>query len=109
MLLALHISDGYLTLGWIIGGFCITAILAWYGSLRMRDEEIPGIALLTAAFFVASHIHIQIWPTSVHLLLNGQVGILLGWRAALAIPAALFLQAVIPLGHGSTLLSLGVN
>src|SRR5207249_1854400 len=44
---------------------------------------------------------------SVHLLLNGLVGVILGRRAALAIPVGLFLQAAL-LGHGGVL-TLGVN
>jgi cobalt/nickel transport system permease protein len=74
---------------------------------RVRDEEIPRIALLTAAFFVASLIHIRVGPTSVHLLLNGLVGVILGRRAGLAIPVGLALQAAL-LGHGG-FSSLGVN
>jgi cobalt/nickel transport system permease protein len=65
------------------------------------------VALLTAAFFVASLVHIQVGPTSAHLLLNGLVGVVLGWRAALAIPVGLFLQAAL-IGHGG-FLTLGVN
>src|SRR6266487_5592486 len=103
MLLAVHISDGYLTAPWIIGGAVVTVLLAFVGSIRLRDEEVPRIALLTAAFFIASYIHIKVGPTSAHLLLNGLVGILLGPRAALAIPIALFLQAVLPPMHGGVL------
>ncbi|MFN4258604.1 MAG: energy-coupling factor ABC transporter permease, partial [Gemmataceae bacterium] len=42
-----------------------------------------------------------------HLLLNGLVGVLLGWRAALAIPVGLLLQAAL-IGHGGYS-TLGVN
>jgi len=58
-------------------------------------------------FFVASLIHIRVYPTSVHLLLNGLVGIVLGLRAALAIPLGIFLQAVLVQHGGFT--TLGVN
>jgi cobalt/nickel transport system permease protein len=104
---AVHISDGILTGPWLLGGFLLTAILIYLGSRRIADEEIPLIALLTAAFFIASLIRIPIGPTHVHLLLNGLVGVLLGWRAALAIPLALVLQAAL-FGHGG-FTSLGVN
>jgi cobalt/nickel transport system permease protein len=73
----------------------------------VRDEEIPRIALLTAAFFVASLVHVRVGPTSVHLLLNGLVGVLLGGRAALAIGVGLALQALL-IGHGGYN-TLGVN
>ncbi len=107
MLLAVHIADGVLNWPWLAAGFIVSAVLAWFGAWKIRDEEIPRVALLTAAFFVASQIHVRIGPTSVHLILNGLVGVILGWRAALAIPVGLLLQAIL-LGHGGVA-SLGVN
>ncbi len=107
VLLAVHLADGVLNWPWLAGGFAITAVLAWLGAWKIRDEEIPRVALLTAAFFVASQIHVRIGPTSVHLILNGLVGAILGWRAALAIPVGLLLQATL-LGHGG-IAALGVN
>ena len=70
-LLAVHISDGVLATGWWAGGFLAAGLLAALGAWRIRDDEIPRVALLTAAFFVASSFHIRVGPTSVHLLLNG--------------------------------------
>src|SRR5205823_13141938 len=104
---AVHISDGVLTLPWLAGGFALAAVLALLAAYRVRDEEIPRIALLTAAFFVASLIHVRLGPTSVHLLLNGLVGVVLGRRAGLAILVGLTLQAVL-LGHGG-FTTIGVN
>jgi ABC-type Co2+ transport system permease subunit len=104
---AVHISDGVLTPTWLAGGFLLAGVLAFVGSWRIRDEEIARVALMTAAFFVASLIHVRVGPTSVHLLINGLVGVILGWRAALAIPVGLFLQAAL-LNHGG-FSSLGVN
>src|ERR671937_1674740 len=104
---AVHISDGVLAWPWWVGGFALAAVLALAAAYRVRDEEVPRIALLTAAFFVASLIHVRAGPTSVHLVLNGLVGVLLGRRAALAIPVGLFLQAAL-LGHGG-FTSLGIN
>lgn len=104
---AVHISDGVLTTPWLCGGFALAALLAVVGAWRIRDEEIPRIALLTAAFFVASLIHVSVPPTSVHLLLNGLLGVVLGWRACLAIPVGLFLQAAL-IGHGG-FTTLGIN
>src|SRR6059058_3243964 len=104
---AVHISDGVLACPWWSGGFLLTGVLALLGARRIRDEEIPQIAILTAAFFMASLIHVPVPPTSVHLLLNGLVGVTLGRRAALAIPVGLFLQAAL-LGHGG-FTALGVN
>jgi cobalt/nickel transport system permease protein len=105
--LAVHISDGVLAPAWLAGGFILAGVLAFLGSWRIRDEEIPKVALMTAAFFVASLLHVRIFSTSVHLLLTGLVGVILGWRAALAIPVGLFLQAAL-LNHGG-FTTLGVN
>jgi len=104
---AVHISDGVLHLSWQLGGFALAALLAAVAAIRIRDEEIPRIALLTAAFFVASLIHLRLGPTSAHLLLNGLVGVVLGMRAALAIPVGLTLQALL-IGHGG-ILTIGIN
>jgi len=107
-LLAVHISDGVLTWPWWSGGFALAIGLAVLGAWRIRDEEIPQVAVLTAAFFVASLIHVPLGPiTSAHLLLNGLMGMVLGTRVALAIPVGLFLQAAL-IGHGG-FYSLGVN
>ncbi len=104
---AVHISDGFLAEAWVAGGFAVAGLLALFGAWRIRDEEVPRTAVMTAAFFVASLIHVKVWPTSVHLLFNGLMGVSLGRRAALAIPVGLFLQWAL-IGHGG-LFSLGVN
>jgi cobalt/nickel transport system permease protein len=108
MIFAVHISDGMLLPSWEVGGFVAAALLALFGAWRIRDEEIPRIALLTAAFFVASQIHVQVpGGPSTHLLLNGLLGVILGRRALLAVPLGLFLQAAL-FQHGGYY-SLGVN
>lgn len=104
---AVHVADGVLTWPWLAGGFAAMAALAAIASWRIREEEIPRIALLTAAFFVASSIHVKIGPTSVHLLLNGLVGVILGWRAPLAILVGVTLQAIL-IPHGG-LTTIGIN
>ncbi len=105
---AVHISDGMLLPSWEVGGFVAATLLALFGAWRIRDDEIPRIALLTAAFFVASQIHVQVpGGPSTHLLLNGLLGVILGRRALLAVPLGLFLQAAL-FQHGGYY-SLGVN
>ena len=107
-LLAVHISDGFLPLNWQIGGFVVAGMLLTLFGRRLADAEIPRLALLSAVFFVASLIHLPAGPmTSVHLLLNGLVGVVLGRRAILAITVGLVLQAIL-LGHGG-FYALGVN
>ena len=107
MVFAVHISDGVLHAGWQAAGFGLASVLAFLGGWRLREAEIPRVALLTAAFFISSLIHIPLGPTKVHLLLTGLVGIVLGPRAALAIPIGLSLQFFL-FQHGG-FWSLGVN
>lgn len=107
-LFAVHISDGVLATPWLLAGWLGAALFAFIGAWRVQEEEIPRIALLTAAFFVASSLHPPIpGPSKVHLLLNGLVGVILGRRAALAISIGLFMQAAL-LGHGAYS-TLGIN
>lgn len=106
-LLAVHLSDGVLVWPWLLGGFLLAAIALGLCARRIDDDEIPRIGILTAAFFVASSIRVPVGPTSVHLLLNGLVGILLGPRAVIAVAVGLVLQAVL-LGHGGYS-ALGIN
>ncbi len=109
MLWAVHISDGVLAAPWWLGGYAIAGVLLLASAWRVRDEEIPRIALLTAVFFIVSLIHVRVGFTSIHLLMNGLVGIVLGPRAALAIFCGLFLQYwLMPVPHGG-LQTLGVN
>ena len=107
MLYAVHISDGVLKPSWLAAGFVGAALLYWFGARRIREDEIPRIALLTAVFFVVTTIHVKLATTTVHLLGNGLVGVILGGRAGLAIFVGLLLQAML-LGHGG-MQTLGIN
>ena len=108
-LFAVHLSDGALATAWWASGFAGLAVLLAVAMWKVREEEIPRIGVLTAAFFVASSIHIKlaILPTSVHLILNGLVGVVLGRRAPLAVTVGLALQYLL-LQHGG-LTTLGIN
>src|SRR5262245_24086732 len=105
--IAVHISDTVLAGQWVIAGWVGAGLLALWGAWRIRDEEIPRIALLTAAFFVASSMHVPLGISSAHLLLNGLLGVVLGRRAALAIPIGVFMQAAL-LSHGGYS-TIGIN
>lgn len=107
LLWAVHISDGVLTASWWLGGFVVAGLFALLAAWRIREEEIPQVALLTAAFFVSSSILVRVGPTSVHLLLNGLLGVVLGRRAGLAIPIGLGLQVAF-LAHGG-FTTIGIN
>ncbi len=103
----MHISDGILSTPILIGGACVAAAGVAQGLRKIEDNDIPKTALLTAAFFVASLVHVRIGPTSAHLILNGMAGILLGWAAFPALLIGLLFQALL-FGHGGISV-LGVN
>jgi len=63
--------------------------------------------VVTSSFFVASLIHLPFGPTSVHLILPGIVGALLGPAAFLSIALGLFLQSILFQFGGLT--ALGAN
>jgi cobalt/nickel transport system permease protein len=76
--------------------------------LRKLDEKsIPRAALLSAVFFVASLVAVPVGPSSVHLLLSGLMGLILGVLTIPAVLLALILQAVL-FGFGG-LTTLGIN
>jgi len=102
-----HISDGVLPPAMLAAGFLIALTLLVFSMRNIRIEEIPKVSLITAALFVASLVHFPIGPTSVHLIMNGLAGILLGRRAFIGVFVALTLQAVF-FQHGG-LSVLGVN
>lgn len=74
---------------------------------RLDFDRIPQAALLAAALFVASLVNVPVGPGAVHLMLNGLMGLVLGWAAVPAIVVALLMQAAF-FGFGG-LLALGVN
>ena len=103
----MHISEGVLAAPVLITGMGLAAAGTAIGLKKLSEEKIPQAAILSAAFFVASLIHVPIGPSSVHLILNGIVGLLLGWAAFPAILTALLLQGILFQFGGVT--TLGVN
>lgn len=103
----MHISEGILTWPVLASGAAFALAGTGIGLKTLKTEDIPKTAILSAAFFVSSLIHVPIGPSSVHLILNGIVGILLGWAAFPAIMVALALQALFFQYGGIT--TLGVN
>jgi cobalt/nickel transport system permease protein len=106
-MLAVHIADGILQTEWWIAGFIVLGFLLIPASKLDMEKELPTLAILSAMFFAVTLIHIRIGGTSVHLLLNGLIGLILGWRAPIAILVGLVLQAAL-LGHGG-LTTIGIN
>ncbi len=103
----MHISDGVLSMQVLIGGAALTAGGTAIGLKKMDYDKIPKVGLMASAFFVASLIHVPLGPSNVHLILNGIIGIILGWSAFPAILVALLLQALLFQFGGLTVL--GVN
>jgi len=103
----MHISEGILSPGVLIAGAGLTAAGVAVGLRKLETEEIPSVGILSAAFFVASLVHVPVGPASVHLILNGLLGLILGWKAFPAILVGLALQALLFQFGGIT--TLGVN
>jgi cobalt/nickel transport system permease protein len=102
-----HIPDGVLSAPVLATGALVSAGLLAVALRRLDYEHLPQAAVLSAVFFVSSLINIPLGPGSVHLLLNGLMGLLLGWTAIPALLVALVLQAAF-FGFGGVLV-LGVN
>jgi cobalt/nickel transport system permease protein len=103
----MHISEGVLSPPVLLAGSLLSFSGLILGLKNLKTEKIPEIAVLSSAFFVASLIHIPIGPTSAHLVLNGIIGLLLGWATFPAIFLGLLLQALLFQFGGIT--TLGVN
>lgn len=102
-----HLVDGVVSPEVLAAGAVFAAAGVGWGLRAIDTERIPQTGVLGAAFFVASLIHLPVGPSSVHLILNGLLGIVLGWAAVPAIFVALLLQAVF-FGYGGVTV-LGVN
>jgi cobalt/nickel transport system permease protein len=102
-----HLPDGILAAPVLVAGASVALAGTAIGLKRLDPDRIPQAGVLSALFFVGSLVHFPVGPGSVHLLLNGLVGIMLGWAAFPAILVALTLQALM-FGFGG-LVVLGVN
>lgn len=108
----MHIADGIVSAPVAIAGYGILGGLNWYSLRQVKklpqyQEQIPRAALLTAAFFLVSLIHIPLPFGSIHLIFNGLLGIVLGYLAFPAIVIGLFFQTIL-FNHGG-LSTLGLN
>lgn len=91
----MHISEGVLSPAVLAGGIALTAVGTGIGLRRADYERLTGTAVLSAAFFVASLVHVPIGPGNVHLALNGLLGLFLGWAVFPALLVAMLLQAIL--------------
>ena len=90
----MHLSDGVMPTSLALGSGVVSLALTAWSSRMTRSEDLPKVAVVAAAFFVAALVHVPLGPTSVHLLLPGLVGALLGPSAFLAIALGLVLQSL---------------
>ncbi len=102
-----HIPDGVLSLPVLVGGGVIAVGAVALGLKKIGDEDIPRTAILASGFFALSLFALPVGPSSIHLLLGGLMGIVLGTAIFPAVCVALLLQAVM-FGFGG-LTTLGVN
>ncbi len=103
----MHISEGVLNAPVLIGGAAIAIVGTAIGLKKLDFDRIGQAGILAACFFVASLIHVPLGPSNVHLIMNGLVGLLLGWSAFPVVLVALLLQAILFQYGGIT--TLGVN
>ena len=103
----MHISEGILATPVLVGGAALTAAGLGVALKKLNNEDIPKVGVLSAGFFVAGLIHVPIGVASVHLVLNGLIGLILGWLSFPAIFVGLLLQSIMFQYGGIT--ALGVN
>ncbi len=104
----MHIAEGILPMPIALGGALIAAVGVARGLRAMDDRSMPRTAMVCAVLFASSTlIHLPLGPSSVHPVLNGLAGLLLGWAAVPAFLISLLLQALVMQYGGIT--SLGVN
>jgi cobalt/nickel transport system permease protein len=107
----MHIPDGFLTLYVIIPTFIIV-ILFWAISvkkIKLTDQQVPIMGLLTALFFAAMMMNYPIiGGTTAHLLGGASLGLILGpFAGCISVTIILVLQALL-FGDGG-LTALGAN
>jgi len=90
----MHIAEGIVSAPILISSAVLTIAATGVGLKKLDYDRIMAVAILAAAFFVASLIHVPLGPGSVHLVLNGLLGVVLGWASFPAILTALLLQAI---------------
>ena len=103
----MHISEGVLSAPVLATGAILSLGGLSLGLKKLSTQQMPLAAMLAAAFFVASLVHVPIGPSQAHLVLNGVLGIILGWVSFPMIFVGLVLQAMLFQFGGFT--ALGVN
>ncbi len=103
----MHLADGVLSMPVVGVTYAAAGAMLIYSAWGTKEEEIPKISLLSGGFFAISLLSIPVGPSTVHPILGGLLGVMLGRRATLAFFVALLLQAIL-FQHGG-LTTLGAN
>lgn len=103
----MHLVDGLVAAPVLATASAVAVGGIAVGLKRLEPDHLPQAALASGVFFIASLIHVPVGPSSVHLLMGGLAGLILGWAAFPALTVALALQALF-FGYGG-LTTLGVN
>ena len=103
----MHIADGIIGIPILIGSSVLAIVGIGIGLKQLEPSKIPLAAMLAAVFFLSGLIHLPIGFGSVHLIMNGLCGILLGWIAFPIMLVVLILQAIL-FGFGG-ITTLGLN
>ena len=90
----------------LLAGAVVAAAGTFAGLRRLDEEQIPKAAVLGSAFFVASAIQVPLGGSSVHLILSGLMGLVLGWAVFPVVLVALILQIAFFSIGGPTVLGL---
>ena len=93
----MHIGEGILTATRagqcaLLAGTIAAAAGTMIGLRKLDEDQIPKAAVLGSAFFVASAIQVPMGYSSVHLVLSGLMGLVLGWAIFPTVLVGLILQ-----------------
>ena len=91
----MHISEGVLSPAVLGAGYALTAAATFISLRKINYSRLTTTAVLASFFFVGSLVHVPLGPGSVHLILNGLLGLFLGWAVFPALLVALLLQAIL--------------
>src|SRR3990172_3006691 len=95
----MHISDGVLSPHIVGIGWAVALPTLAVSVRRLRTEQLGAYGVVATAFFAGSTIHVPVGPFSMHLVLSGMAGLLLGWEALTVVAVGLLLQALL-IGFG---------
>ena len=107
----MHIGEGILSAtpagqGVLLAGAVAAAAGTFVGLRRLDEEQIPKAAVLGSAFFIAATIQVPFGHSSVHLILSGLMGLVLGWAVFPVVLVGLILQMAFFSIGGPTVLGL---